>query len=108
MSSTHIWGVIIAMGLANYATRFIPMALLSRVKLPEPLQRWLSFIPVTVMAALVVSEVLLPGGRFESPLHNPYLAAALPTALIYYKWRSFLGTTVAGILLFLVFRAALG
>lgn len=108
MSAGYVWGVIAAMALANYATRFIPMALLSRVRLPRPVQRWLSFIPVSVMAALVVSEVLMPDGRWLPPLHNPYLAAAVPTALIYRKWRSLLGTAIAGVLLFLVFRAMLG
>lgn len=108
MSSTYAWTVIVGMAVANYSLRFIPIAWLSRLKLPPLVERWLSFIPVSVMAALVVGEVLRPDGRWLPPLENPYLLAAIPTALVYYKWRSFLGTTVVGILLFLVIKALLG
>lgn len=108
MSDGYIWAVIVGMGVANYAVRFLPMALLSRLELPKPLLRFLSFIPVTVMSALTVGEVLRPDGHWLAPTSNPYLFAAIPTAFVYYKWRSFLGTTVAGILFFLVFRALVG
>jgi branched-subunit amino acid transport protein len=108
MKSGYVWAVIIGMAAANYAVRFLPMALLSRIELPKPLLRFLSFIPVTVMSALTVGEILRPDGRWLTPLANPYLFAAIPTAFVYYKWRSFLGTTLAGILFFLVFRALVG
>lgn len=108
MNSTYVWAVVIGMALANYAVRFVPVALLARLELPRVVQRWLSFIPVSVMAALVVGEVLRPDGRWLPPLENPYLFAALPTAWAYYKWRSFLGTTVVGILFYLAFRTLLG
>jgi branched-subunit amino acid transport protein len=96
------------MAAANYAVRFVPMALFARLEFPKPLQRWLSFIPVSVMAALVVGEVLRPDGAWLAPLENPYLFAAIPTAFVYYKWRSFLGATVAGVLFYLAFRTLLG
>ena len=108
MKSTYIWAVIAGMGVVNFLLRYVPIAWLSRLKLPRPIERWLSFIPVSAMSALVVGEVLRPDGTWLPPLHNPYLFAAVPTAVIYYKWRSFLGTTVAGIVFFLVFRALLG
>lgn len=108
MSSGYIWLVIIGMAASNYVVRFVPIAVISRLQLPKPVMRWLSYIPVAVMAALVVGEVLRPSGQWLAPLENPYLMAAIPTALVYYRWRSFLGTTVVGIVFFLVFRALLG
>jgi len=108
VNDRYIWAVIVGMGLANYAVRFLPMALLARLKLPEPILRFLRFIPVTVMSALVVGEVLRPDGTWIAPASNPYLFAAVPTAFVYYKWRSFLGTTLAGILFFLAFQTLLG
>jgi branched-subunit amino acid transport protein len=108
MSAAYIWGVIGAMALANFAVRFPPLAVLSQLALPEWLRRWLSFIPVSVMATLVVGEVARPDGRWIAPLVNPYLWAAAATGLVYWKSRSFLGATVLGIVAFLVFRALLG
>ncbi|MCE5203644.1 MAG: AzlD domain-containing protein [Actinomycetia bacterium] len=107
MSHGYIWAVIIGMAFANYALRFLPIAVVSRLQLPRPVMRWLSYIPVSVMAALVVGEVLRPSGQWLAPCENPYLMAAIPTAAVYYKWRDFLGTTLAGVIFFLVFRALL-
>lgn len=108
MSEHIIWGVIIAMAIANFIVRFVPIAAISRVELPRPVMRWLSFVPVSVMGSLVAGEVLRPGGNLLSPWHNPYLMAALPTALVYYKTRSFLGATLAGMLVFVALRAIVG
>ncbi|MDI6900149.1 MAG: AzlD domain-containing protein [Anaerosomatales bacterium] len=108
MTDGYIWAVVIGMAVANFAVRIVPVAVLSRLRLPRPVERWLSYIPVSVMAALVVGEVLRPGGDWRSLADNPYLLAAIPTALIYHRWRSFLGATVAGVLFFLAFRALLG
>lgn len=108
MSSAYIWAVVAWMALANFAVRFPPVVIVSRLRLPEPLVRWLSFVPAAVMGSLVVSEVLRPGGEYMLTLRNPYLLAAIPTAFIYHHTRSFLGATVAGILVFVGIRALLG
>lgn len=108
MSSAYVWSVIAGMAVANLVVRFVPIALLSRVSLPDWARRWLTYIPVSVMAALVVGEVIRPGGDWLVPWQNPYLWASVATGLIYWRFRSFLGATVAGIILFLAFSAVLG
>lgn len=108
MTDRYIWTVIIGMGVSNYALRLLPIAVLSRLELPRPVLRWLSFIPVSVLAALVVVEVLRPNGSWLPLASNPYLYAAVPTAYVFYKTRSFLGAMLAGIALFVAFRALLG
>lgn len=108
MSASYIWAVIAGMALANYALRFPPIAILSRVNMPEWLRRWLSYIPVSVMATLVVGEVVRPGGVWMPPLTNPYLWASAATGLVYWRYRSFLGASLSGIVFFLALRAALG
>jgi branched-subunit amino acid transport protein len=108
MSGVYVWAVILGLAVTTFLLRAIPIALLSRLRLPRSLERWLSFVPVSVMSALVVGEVMRPGGVWLPPLHNPYLLASLPTALVYHRTRSLLGATVAGILAFLAMRALLG
>jgi branched-subunit amino acid transport protein len=102
------WAVIIGMAVTNIAFRFVPMALLSRVNLPRPLERWLSFVPVSVMAAIVATQVLTPNGKWVVPWSNPYLLATLPTAAAYWFTRSYLWAVGVGIASFLVFRYLLG
>lgn len=96
------------MAVANFLVRFVPIAIVSRVELPRPVMRWLSFVPVSVMGSLVAGEILRPGGNLMTPWQNPYLLAALPTALVYHKTRSFLGATVAGMVIFVALRALVG
>lgn len=108
MSSTYIWAVVATMAVANFCVRFPPLAVVSRMRLPEPLMRWLGFVPAAVMGALVAGEILLPGGEYLLTLRSPYLLASVPTAIVYVTTRSFLGATVAGMLFFVAFRALLG
>ena len=107
IAHTTIWAVIVGMAVLNYAVRFPPMAIVSRLDLPRPLARWLSFVPIAVMGALVSSEVLRPGGTSSNPFTGPSLYAALITALVFRFTRSFLGATVAGMASFVVLQHAM-
>ena len=102
-----IWAVIVGMAALNYAVRFPPIALVSRLDLPAPVLRWLSFVPIAVMGALVASEVLRPGGAWVNPLTSPGLYAAIVTALVFRSTRSFLGATVAGMASFVLLQRLL-
>jgi len=108
MSASYVWTIIIGMAAANFAVRFGPIAVLSRVTLPAWLKRWLSFIPVSVMATLVAGAVFRPDGQWLTPLSNPFLWASVGTGLVYWRSRSFLGSTIAGIVMFLALRTVLG
>lgn len=108
MSDTYIWSVILGMALLNFMVRFVPIAIVSRMDLPRPVMRWLSYIPASVMGALVAGEVLRPGGEWQPPLSSPHLWGAALTALVYWRTRSFLGATLAGMISFVALRAVLG
>jgi len=108
MSDSVVWGVIIGMAVLNFLIRFLPIAAVSRVELPTPVMRWLEFIPVSVMGALVANTVVRPGGEFIVPWSNPWVIACAVTALAYRVTRSFLGATVIGMVSFVIVRALLG
>jgi branched-subunit amino acid transport protein len=107
VEQSTIWIVIVGMAVLNYAVRFIPLAVVSRIELPKPIARWLSFVPISVMGALVASEVLRPNGTWSNPLTGPSLYAAIITALVFRFTRSFLGATVAGMASFVLLQHAL-
>jgi branched-subunit amino acid transport protein len=108
VSAEIVWGVIIGMALLNFLIRFVPMAAVSRLELPAPVLRWLGFIPVAVMGALVANTVVRPEGRLIAPWSNPWVLACAATALAYRLTRSFLGATVIGMAAFVAIRALLG
>lgn len=104
----EIWLVIAGMAATNFLLRSTPLTLISKIRLPEPVHRWLGYVPVSVMASLVATETVRPGGTWILTFKNPYLLAAAPTALVFVKTRSFLGATLVGMASFLAFRALLG
>ena len=95
------------MAVLNFLVRFPPIAIVSRLNLPRLVLRWLSFVPVSVMGALVAGEVLRPGGAWTNPLSSPSLYAAIVTALVFRFTRSFLGATVAGMASFVLLQRVL-
>jgi len=108
MSPLLAWGLILGMAVTNAVIRLVPIAAISRLELPSVVHRWLGYIPVSVMAAIVATQVLHPGGRWMLTPSNPYLLAAVPTAVVYHFTRSFVGAIVAGMLSFLALRLLLG
>jgi branched-subunit amino acid transport protein len=108
VSPTVVWALIIGMAVINFAERFVPMALVSRLELPRPVLRWLSYVPIAVMGSLFATQVLMPNGTFLQPWSSPWVWAALLTAAVYYKTCSFLGATVAGMAGFVVLSRLLG
>jgi branched-subunit amino acid transport protein len=107
VAQTTIWAVILGMAVLNYAVRFIPIALISRIDLPPPIARWLSLVPVSVMGALVFSEVLHPEHAWVNPLVGPHLYAAIITGLVFHFSRSFVGASVAGMASFVLLQRLL-
>jgi branched-subunit amino acid transport protein len=108
VSPTIIWITVFGMAITNITLRLVPVAVLSRFRLPRPVERWLSYVPACVMASIVATEVLHPAGHWPVPWQNPYLLAAIPTALVYRYTKSLFGATVAGVLAFLAMRYLLG
>ncbi len=71
--------LILAMALVTYLSRVVPLLLLSHRTLPHIMKRWLSYIPVALLATLLGPLLFLPHGKFTLNIsHNPHFWAALP------------------------------
>jgi len=96
--------IIAGASLVTVLPRVLPLVLLSRVQLPNWAMRWLSFVPVAVMAALVGQDVLAAEGQLAPPHQNAELIAALPTFAAALLTRSLLVTVVAGVVSMMALR----
>jgi branched-subunit amino acid transport protein len=100
--------VIVGMGVLNFVIRFTPMAILSNLRLPAALLRWLSYVPISVMGALVATQVFAQQ-RSGGPLTQvAAVCAASLTAVVFWRWRSFLGATLIGMASFVLLKALIG
>jgi branched-subunit amino acid transport protein len=101
--------LILGMALINLGIRWPVFLLADRFRFPPLIERALAFVPATVLTAIIVPAVIYPhGGTAELNWRNPYLLAAVITALISYFGRNLLATITLGMIAFLVLRWWLG
>jgi branched-subunit amino acid transport protein len=93
-----IWMMTIGIGIATFAIRFAPIALLSRLELPEWLKRALRYVPPAVMTAIITSSLFFVGGAPTIAIDSPRLSAAAFAALVAWRTRNTLWTVVFGML----------
>jgi branched-subunit amino acid transport protein len=104
---TFFW-VVIGMLAVTYLARLIPMLVLSRVEIPEGFRRWLQFVPVAVLSALLVPNVLLQNGGLALRLDNTFLLAAVPTLIVAARFKNIFLTVLCGIICLMIIRFAFG
>ncbi|MEK8128042.1 AzlD domain-containing protein [Paenibacillus filicis] len=95
VSSEFLWALLGA-SLVTLLPRVLPLAVLSQVSLPEWLLRYLHYVPVAVMSALLAQEVLTVEGAWVNPLSNIKLAALIPTLAVAILTRRLLATVITG------------
>lgn len=104
MDQKAIFLIILGMALVTYGPRLAPAWLLSRRQMNPLLIRWLSFVPVAVLAALLLPGVLAPEGRVDVSWGNIFLWATVPCLILALRTKSFFGTVALGMLLIAGFR----
>lgn len=96
--------MIIGASIVTIIPRVLPLVLLSRLQLPVWVMRWLSHVPIAVMAALVGQSLLTHDGKLSIPHNGIELLAAIPTFAVALFTRSLLGTVVVGIITVMLLR----
>lgn len=107
LENSYIYAVIFGMALVTYAGRELPFLILGGRKLNEKVVSWLSFVPVSVMSALVCQEIFLnksEGTAFvDLSFHNFFFWVGFATFIVGYFVKNFFITVVFG----MAFLAAL-
>ena len=96
--------IIIGMSLVTYLPRALPLLVLSKFELPLLFRRWLQFIPVAVLSALLAPAILMPQGRLVISLDNNALIASVLCFLAAAKTKNIFLTIVIGILAMFVLQ----
>lgn len=75
--------MVLGMAAITFAIKAAIFILGDRVAFPPLLQRALSFVPVTVLTAIIVPMILAPGGEgLELHWRNPQLVASIVAILV--------------------------
>ncbi|MFN2135405.1 MAG: AzlD domain-containing protein, partial [Candidatus Promineifilaceae bacterium] len=71
----NLWLVIIGMGVITYAIRLSMILMSGQVTLGDNLQRAMRYVPAAVLSAIILPEMVLPGGTLDLSLGNERLLA---------------------------------
>ncbi|HWL22661.1 MAG TPA: AzlD domain-containing protein [Ureibacillus sp.] len=95
--------IILGCAIVTWLPRVIPFMLVRSVKLPDVVLRWLTYIPVCILSALVIESLLNAEGDIVT-LEWLNVAAFIPTVLVAILTKSLSKTVVAGVLTMAVLR----
>ncbi len=87
-----------------FFVRVLPVTLFANSTLPVIIQKWLKYIPPSILSALVVSEILVKDNQIYFSFSNLFLIAAFPTFLVAYKTKSLFMTLIFGMLCMMLIR----
>ena len=104
----NIWIIMIIAGLLTFATRLSFIFLLDHIKMPDWFRRGLRFVPVAVLSAIILPELTSPGGALNLSWRNPQLLAGMIAILVAWKTKNVLLTILAGMVALVLFQLLLG
>lgn len=87
---------ILVAGVLTFLTRLSFIALHGRVILPEWFTRALTFVPVAVLSAIILPEILVTNDALNLALLNPRLVAGVVALLIAWRTKNVWATIVVG------------
>ena len=91
-----LWLTMLAIGLATYAIRLSFIVLLGQREIPDLLRRSLRFVPPAVLSAIIIPELIFPGGALEFTATSARLIAGLLAGLVAWRTKNVLLTILVG------------
>ena len=89
--------VIIGMFLVTFGVRYPVLAAVSKIKLPDIVERGLRYVPPTVLMAIIAPAVLLPeGNHIELGFSNASFYAGILAVVIAWRMKNLLVTIIFG------------
>jgi len=92
-------GLILGMAVVTFIPRFLPMAFLTRMAIPEKVKRGLDYIPVAILSAIVF-PILFTTARGRVGIEPHSVLAAIPVFVLAYKVKSLWGSVILGMLVY--------
>ncbi len=101
--------MILGMFLVTYATKALLFILGERVRFPKLLAEGLSFVPVTVLTAIITPMIFTPSGAgLELSFRNPQLVASIAAVAASLALNRQLATIGVGLLVYFAWKIGMG
>ena len=108
METKRLIYIFLGMWAVTYFPRLIPLAALSRVRLPDPVMAWLRFLPAAILSALIFPGAISANGIMDVSLANANLWALAASFAVAVRTRNLILTMVVGSAVVFVGQIVLG
>ena len=99
--------MILGMVAVTFGVRYPPLAIISKLDLPENVIRALQYVPVAVLTAITIPAIIMPDGTIDIGISNAYFYAGIFTIVVAWRTKNLLLTIILGMLFFFVWRILL-
>jgi branched-subunit amino acid transport protein len=99
---------LLGMGAVTYLTRVLFIVGMKGDKLPAFIIRWLSYVPVAVLAAIICPMIAAPEKHLDLTYTNPYLIAGAAATAIALVTKNLIVTVVGGMSVILLLKFVMG
>jgi branched-subunit amino acid transport protein len=99
-----LW-TMVGMGMVTYLPRVLPLWLFTSRDLPPLVVAWLRYVPVAVLAAMLLPSLVMPAGQVDLSSTNLFVWVAVPTFVVAWKTRSLFVSVIVGMALVAGLRA---
>lgn len=100
----YVWSVIIGGCIVTVLPRVLPITILSKIKLNKRVEEFLTYIPISILAALIAVELFTVDNKVSIQGNYFELLAAIPTVFVAVKKNSLLLTVVVGVISIAILR----
>ena len=102
-TTSMVW-LIIGCALVTWLPRILPFMFVRSIELPEVVLKWLRYIPVCILSALVIENLLDTKSQPFVTLDWPVFITFIPTLAIALITKSLSITVIAGVLIMAAVR----
>lgn len=107
MTYTSVWLIIALAGMVTLTLRLSFILGQRFFKEPAWLRKFLQYVPVAVLSALIFASLFITAGRFQASWRDPRYPAALLAAWVAWKTKNIFLTIVTGMLVLWSLKALL-
>lgn len=108
MSNTYIFLTILGCALVTWIPRVFPFFLSKRVDFPAWFTRFLSYIPICVLTALLFQSILKTQATGFPTIKTIEAISCIPTFLVAIRTKDLMKTVIVGVLTIALLRIFLG
>jgi branched-subunit amino acid transport protein len=96
MAEKTITLTLVLMAVVTFIPRLLPAWFLRDKSLPPFMVAWLRYVPVAVLAAMLLPALIVKDNSLNLQWNNIYLWAAFPAGWVAWKKKSLFGTVITG------------